>query len=171
REVLAAGRVRVPAADPAHGDGKVPQGGAARATARSPLASSGKGALLKPIPLLRGELDQRRPHRAPRSIAGAPGARFLQRGDERELLEGGAHGVDLPLPLLAPLPEGARDGGGVHVRGGRDAAGAPFLQVGEEELLAADEHLEAGKGAKHRARILEVAGAVLHSDDNARISL
>src|SRR2546425_97003 len=91
--------------------------------------------------------------------------------ERRALLEPPFAEVLAPGAFGCPLPEGARDGGGVHVRSGRDAAGAPFLQVGEEELLAADEHLEAGKGAKHRARILEVAGAVLHPDDNARISL
>src|SRR5438105_3888218 len=47
REVLAAGRVRVPAADPAHGDGKVPQRGTARPAQGLPAASRRESALLK----------------------------------------------------------------------------------------------------------------------------
>src|SRR6188474_1932882 len=123
------------------------------------------------------EVHQRGAHGGPGGIAAVVGDGRLQRGDHGELLEDAA---DLVQPRLLrvgvaarPRGEQPRDGGGVHIGGGADAALAAAPHVGEEEGLAAREDVEAGGGERiqHRLGIAPVAGGVLHARDRPRIGL
>src|SRR6185503_19734039 len=110
---------------------------------------------LKLLPLLGGQLDQRRADGAPGVIAGPRRDRLLETGDERDAVVRRADRVELTLPLFAALPERAGDGGSVHVGGGGDAPCAALRQVCQQELLGADEGLEAGERAKNGAGVRE----------------
>src|SRR6266852_7105820 len=127
--------------------------------------------------LLGGERDQGRAHRDPGAVAAVAGDDRFERGDHRvalhdaaDLVEARLLGVGLGgLPLAVEL----RDGPGVHVGGGADAAGAAIAHVGEQEGLAPREDVEAGgrEGVEHRLGIVPVARAVLHAGHDARVGL
>ena len=122
-----------------------------------------------PAPALNGM--QRRAHRRPGRIAAEVRDRRLQRRDHRELLEQAARVRDRALALvgarLVPGPVEVGDGAGVDVAGRGDAAHAAVAHVGEQEILAAGEDLEAvaGEALEHRARVVPVTGGVLDADD------
>src|SRR5512134_1195916 len=145
--------------EPGHGEGGAPElGGERRA-------------------LLGGQRHQRWTHRDPRRVTTIAGDDCLERRDHRVALHDAADLVQARLLGVGlgrlPLTEQACDGARVHVRGGADAARAAVAHVGEQEGLAAREHVEPSgrEGVQHRLVVVPVARAVLHAGHDARIGL
>src|SRR6267142_2354288 len=127
--------------------------------------------------LLGGEGHQGWAHRDPGTVAAVAGDHRLERGDHRVALHDAADLVEARLLGVGlrglPLAVEFGDGPGVHVGGGADAARAASAHVGEQEGLAAREHVEAPgrERVQHRLRVAPVARAVLHAGHDARVGL
>ena len=99
----------------------------------------------------------------------------LQRRDHRLLLHDFASCGDGGLLALgvrrAPVAVEIVDRPGVDVARGGDAALAAVAHVGEQELLAAGEHVEAAfrEVVEHRLGVRPVARGILHAGDDAGV--